>query len=90
LIQKLAFEMFTGTSHPISVSMCLWKYKTPETSKGLLDIYSDKINKNNTKNSSHIKDDEGGDDGDKSSTDPSYEFPTFPEYNGTPSPNGKF
>jgi len=95
LIQKLAFEMFTGTSHPISVSMCLWKYKAPETSKGLLDIYSDKITKNSTKNSSYIRDDEGGGDddgggGDDSSVAPGYEFPAFPEYNGTPSPNGKF
>ena len=45
LIQKTAFEKYTGTYHPFSVSMCLWKYQAPTTSRGVLDVYSDKINK---------------------------------------------
>ena len=90
IIQKLAFEMYTGTNHPFSVSMCLWKYKNPTSSKGLLDVYSDKINDNDK---SSAKTDDGDDDGgdeNPSITDANYAFPAFPEYNGNPSANGKF
>lgn len=92
LIQKLVFEMYTGTNHPFSVSMCLWKYKNPTSSKGLLDIYSDKINGGDK--SSVRADDDGGDDdsggGSSSVTDANYAFPAFPEYDGNSSANGKF
>lgn len=79
LIQKTAFEKYTGTNHPFSVSMCLWKYQAPTTSRGVLDVYSDKINKGST--SQKVNDE---------SISPSYEFPTFPEFRAEPSANGKF
>ena len=79
LIQKLAFEKYTSTNHPFSVSMCLWKYETPSSMNGVLDVYSNKINNNNADS---LSDDDG--------LTPSYEFPTFAEFNGDSSANGKF
>ena len=80
LIQKTAFEKYTGTYHPFSVSMCLWKYQAPTTSRGVLDVYSDKINKGSESQQTN----------DGETVSPGYEFPTFPEFEAEPSANGKF
>lgn len=39
LAQKRAFDLYTARKHPMSTSMCLWKYSAP-VGGGMSDVYS--------------------------------------------------